>query len=229
MEGSVRTYAGHSHFEALRRAALSPLALIAFSLLVVRLAPAPQSGASPFLSGVLAALYLLSATAFLSACYALLRPRLEWRWGNHTLAGRVAHFVDLLSVAKRSVVIITGSLHHNLFDHDEVVCALEALPDDVRVEVFHEDPIDEKSARFKRELMRRNAEIRRIAPNQISHGMIIDSKHCKVEAFGVPDGQDHKRARYYMFAPRLARRALDQVEAVILGHAPAAQEHSAAA
>lgn len=194
--------------------ASNPLVLLIASVAVLRFAPSPAAAGVASTSA--AALIVIAGAATFAACFALMRPQLVWRWRNHTLKGRVANFVDLLSIAKESVVLVTGCLHHNLYNHEKVVRALENLDEDVGVWVYHEEPIDPDSQRFLDELIRRGAVLRRLRADSISHGAVIDGIHCKIEEFGVPDASGDKRVTYFAFDRRRARKALADIEAAAI-------------
>jgi hypothetical protein len=188
-------------------------ALLVASLVFLRFAPAPAQG-NDTAAGVEAVLLLAAGALIVVAAVGLSRPRLVWRWQNFSLPGRVNNFVDLMSLAEKSVVLVTGRLHHNLYDQDEVVEALDDLPESVRIVVYSEEPLDADSKRFTKELRRRGATLRRIPSARLSHGAIVDGKHCKIEEFGVADDAPNKHVDYYAFDRRRARKAMAEIEAV---------------
>jgi hypothetical protein len=187
--------------------------LLVLCLLALRFTPlaGAENGA---LAMAYAAVIAIAAACAVAVLISLTRPTIRRHWTNRTLEERTNNFIDLMSVAEKSVVIVTGSLNHGLYAQSDVVAALDDLPKGVSIAVYSEDQLDPRSEAFTAVLNARRAELRRIKPNAIRHGVIVDGKHCKVEQFGVEDDAPMKRADYYYFYPKLARRALEEVESV---------------
>jgi len=217
---------GHGRFlhgpPNLIRVLASPVAVLAGSLLVVRLAPGSASTFWAIVS-------ITAAAAALSAALAIVRRRNVTRWCNHTLKERISNFVDLMTIARKSVVLVTGSLHHGLYDQNDVVSALEGLEEGIKLTIYHESELDPSSGRFRKELERRKATFIRISPKRVSHGAIIDEKHCKIEQFGVDDAAEDKRVDYFAYDKQRARRALAEIKAVAICPENGGREAKAAA
>lgn len=140
------------------------------------------------------------------------------QWDNESLPDRVRNLVTLLRLARRSIVILTGCAHHRLFDKDEVIEALRALPQRVKIIVCHENAPDPESERFWTLLRARpNTRIIQLPPEtrRMQHGMAVDDLHCKLEALAVPDAEDLKHVDYFAFDRPRARAYRRDVERLI--------------
>lgn len=187
----------------------------AILVLVLRVLPPPAAGAS---IGIKAIVFAVAA-ALISTPVALIFNASQrdkpWHWANHSLDHRVRNFVDFLDDTQKSLVIVTGCLHHDFYNHPLVVQALQRLPRNVMITVYHEEDFDAESGAFTAELASRklNYKSERIVPDSISHGAIFDGRHTKIEQFGVPDAAPDKHVDYYAFDRARARLALKDIEA----------------
>lgn len=149
------------------------------------------------------------------AIMARLSEGAPYRFTNHTLTERIDNLVDMLSRARREVVIVTGCLHHDLYDHRRVVDALRRLPRAVDVRLIHTTPrLDERSRDFMRLLMKRGVIPMFAKGGPIRHGVVVDARDTKLEELGVADEAPQKIADYYYNNKAVAQGVLAEIEAL---------------
>lgn len=154
--------------------------------------------------------------------------RIPVHFDNHLLEERVTNLVDMLRLAKRDIVIVTGSLDHGLFADPRVVAAFRRLSARVMIELFFTGAhLDPKSAELCRIFRRRKVVPKRVIGPPTRHGLVVDRRDTKIEALGVPDGADDKHADYYLNEPNVAASVLAEIRT--LNAIPKSWEEIAAA
>lgn len=188
--------------------ALLPLAVGAM-LLVVAVAgdAAPVEG--------LATIVLLAPLAwFAGSLFERLSDSMPLHFTNHTLAERIDNLVDMLSRARREIVIVTGSLHHALYNHPRVVAALrKSRARSIRL-IHTAAELDPESGGFIRELKRRGVRPVRALDCLIRHAVIVDRRDTKLEELGAPDQAPLKASDYYYNDKSVAESVLGELEAL---------------
>ena len=136
------------------------------------------------------------------------KSRAELFGGNHTIASRQKQISRLLSYCKTDLLIVSGEFFGEVFNSDAVIAMLQAIGDDVRVELYSTSgDVDPNATEFIRLIRKKNWTIRTVNDDS-RHIIVVDRKHTRVESREV--SKDRRPADYQYGNPRRAGRFIRQ-------------------
>lgn len=191
------------------------LVFVAMSGVLIALSQSPHVN-----RGLSTILVLTPLAVLLAAAVRSVSKKIPREFENHELRERIANFVDMISRARESVVIVTGRLNRNLYTQPAVVEALRRLSWGVKVKVIYTaDELDLSSAEFIQLLKQKGAKLYKATGMRLRHAVIVDARDTKLEE-PVSDDAEHKCAKYFYNRPTVARSVLKELEALRLRRAP---------
>jgi len=130
---------------------------------------------------------------------------------NEEHEDRINNLVSMLTIAKRSVVLVSGVLFHKIYDDIRILNAFAQLPDDIRISIYLTgDQVDENTTAFLDLIKQRD-----INPvyleKAIKHCLIVDETHVKIEEYTDDHEAEKKHVEYYPFHAELAQKALAKI------------------
>ena len=109
---------------------------------------------------------------------------------NRDLPSRQKAISSLLAMAKQEIIIFSGCLNHQVYDHQKVIEAMDQLlaykkqGGIIDISIYLEQDIDPQSIRFLEAVKQLNGKLYKIEENKTKlpkHAMIIDKMHVRLE------------------------------------------------
>lgn len=133
------------------------------------------------------------------------------QYSNHLREERIVNLIEMLSRARRDVVIVSGALFHAIYSDPRVLKAFKQLPRKVRIKVYcTSGGFDPKTQDLQRLLARRGVRPLHIFESNTKHVVIIDCRDVKIEE-RVADDAEEKIATYYYNDRAIAATLLDEI------------------
>ena len=171
------------------------------------------------ISAQLAALFLAASASFAVKRRANLTSNAGVRY-NYSVESQVQEIVNILSLARESVIIFSGSFHSSVYSDIRVTRTLEALECKM-VRLFHaEKDVDPESGEFIRICSAKNWNVIRVPELKQSHFIAVDYEHLRLEFQRDATKTNARFAVYYYDRPEFVRAVLVAFRDNILHRAP---------
>lgn len=142
------------------------------------------------------------------------------RW-NLTMTDSKPEFINLFKTAKDNIRVVTGSLHHSLFEDDQILSVLEDLStrseDPVTIEIIHGPKPDPKSKRIFK--LQQKAEgrfhIMQTSKRPGLHFVLVDGCRYRVEKYhkeNQPERMAYMKTRSPIFLNRILAEKFDDLK-----------------